>query len=89
MFDSTQGWDSTPSSPFHIGVLSSLINELFAMLHPKSEKELKKENMVEGNHLKKPFLGDNNCDGLREGKDKGREGSSALWRQERRAPMRE
>jgi hypothetical protein len=77
-FVSATGRNSEPSSPFHIGVLSSSIIELLAILHPKSEIELKNEKMVEGNHLKKPFLGVNNCDDFRLGKDKGREGSSAL-----------
>lgn len=79
MFDITQGRDSTPSSPLLMGVSSSSTIELFTMLHPKSEIELKKENKVEENNLKKPFLeGDEDAEDFREGNERGREGSSAL-----------
>ena len=72
-----------------MGVLSSLISLAFIMLHPKSDMELKKEEVTEGNFLNKLFFAYCESDGVLEGKDSGREGSSALCRQERRAPMRD
>lgn len=76
----TQGRNSTPSSPLLIGDLSSSKTVLLTMLHPKSEIELKKDNTVEENHLKKPFseVDDDDDEDFREGKERGREGSSAL-----------
>lgn len=62
---------------------------LFNILYPKSARVLKAEDITQEHFLKNPLLADPNFDGLREGKDKGREGSSALCRQERSAPMRE
>ena len=89
ILDMQIGRNSVPSSPDLIGVSSSLMMLLFNTLHPKSETVLKAEEHIQENLLQKFSVDDCGFDGLREGNDKGREGSSALCRQERSAPTRE
>jgi len=78
MFDKVKGWDSAPSYPDLIGVLSSSIILVLIMLDAKSDMELKKEKISKYSFLNKFIFAyfESDCD--REGKDKGREGSSAL-----------
>jgi hypothetical protein len=76
MVDKVTGRDSIPLYPDLIGVMSSSIIRVLIMLDPKSDMELKKEEISKHSFLNKLFFESNF--GPREGKDRGREGSSAL-----------